>query len=53
MLTLSQQHFGHKLGLATGCDQRAALRNRLRRSRSMTKIARKDGETDILWFRTC
>ena len=42
--------FGNKEILVQRFDQLAELRNRLRHSRALDEIARKDGEAALLWF---
>lgn len=45
-----QNRFGSKEMLGTRFSQLAELRNSIRHSRSVTEIARKDGEAALLWF---
>ena len=42
--------FANKESLATKFDQLAELRNGIRHSRTVTEIARMEGEASILWF---
>jgi hypothetical protein len=45
-----QSRFGSKELISIRFDQLAELRNSIRHSRSVTEIARKDGEAALLWF---
>jgi len=45
-----ESRFGSKAIVATRFDQLAELRNSIRHSRTVTDIARKDGEAALLWF---
>lgn len=46
-----ESRFGSKGSVAARFDQLAELRNSIRHSRSVTDIARKDGEVALLWFK--
>ena len=47
---LVEERFGGKGNLAPRFGQLAELRNAIRHSRTVTEVARKDGEAAILWF---
>ena len=45
-----EMQFVNKEGLNAKFDQLAELRNGIRHSRTVSEIARKEGEAAILWF---